>query len=66
MSYRTSGFKKSSILILSAILAGIIIFCFVPTPNVVDGGAAKMILFLFLTVGLKATIEYLLSKRGKP
>jgi len=66
MSYRSSKFlPRPSVLIISVILAGIIVNGLVPTPNVVGGGAAKMIAIIFLMVIFKVMIEYFLSRWQK-
>ena len=36
-----------------------------PTPNLVGGGEATMVILIFLTVIFRATIEYFLSRRRK-
>jgi hypothetical protein len=64
MSHQPATFRKPGVLILSAILAGAVV-SFVPTPNDVDGGMAKLVLCIFVTVAFKATIEYFLGKRQR-
>ncbi len=57
--------SRPGTLILSTILAGIIVAGFVPTPNDVHGGTAKMFLVILLSVIFNATIIYYLNKRQK-
>jgi len=54
---------KTRIFIISLVVAGLVVAGFVPTPNIIGGGDVKMFLIIFLTVGLKATIEYLWGRR---
>ena len=65
MSYQPSGMSRPGTLILSTILAGIIVAGFVPTPNAVGGGEAKMVLIIFLAVVFKAAIDFYFNKRQK-
>ena len=50
---------------MSVILAGIIVAGLVPTPNIVGGGGAMMVLIIFLAVVFKATFEHLVSRYQK-
>lgn len=56
---------KTAILIFSIILAGILVGGLIPTPNVVGGGGAKMVLMIFLTVAFKAAIEYFWGRKTR-
>jgi Flp pilus assembly protein protease CpaA len=57
--------RKLIILIISFALAYIFAEGLFPTPNVVGGGEAKMFLLIFLTVGFKVVIEFILNRRRK-
>jgi hypothetical protein len=57
--------RKFGVIIISFVLAYIVAEGLFPTPNIVDGGAAKMFILIFLAVGFKATIEFLLGKWKK-
>jgi len=51
------------VLIVSAILAGILVGLFLPSPNTAGAGTVMMCAMLFLTIAFKAIIEFFLSKR---
>ncbi len=54
---------------MSFILGGILANALFETPNVVGGGAAKMVAAIFLTVIFKVVIEFFLArwqKRRRP
>jgi hypothetical protein len=55
--------RKTSVLIVSIVLAYVVGEILFPTPNIVDGGAAKMFILIFLTIGFKAAIEFWLRRR---
>ncbi len=57
--------RKLIILIISFVLAYIFAEGLFPTPNVVGGGEGKMFLLIFMTVGFKVIIEFVLNKRKK-
>ena len=57
--------RKLIILIISLALAYIFAEGLFPTPNIVGGGEGKMFLLIFMTVGFKVVIEFVLSKRRK-
>ena len=53
------------VLFVSFILAYVVAEGIFPTPNIVGGGEAKMVLLIVLTVVFKAAIDYFLSRRQK-
>ena len=53
------------VLVVAFILAYVVAEGLFPTPNVVGGGEAKMVVLIFLTVLFKATIDYFLRRRRK-
>ena len=53
------------VLIVSAIMDGIIVGVLLPPPNIAGAGTVTMCVMIFLTVGLKAIIDFLLRKRRK-
>ena len=64
MTYRRK-WSKAGVLIVSYILAAIVINAFFDTPNVLHGGAAKMIAAFFLMVIFKVVIEFFLTRWQK-
>jgi len=57
--------RKLIVLIISFVLAYMVAEGLFPTPNIVDGGAVKMFVLIFLAIGFKATIEFLLGRWKK-
>ena len=57
--------RKLIVLIISFVLAYMVAEGLFPTPNIVEGGAAKMFVLIFLAIGFKATIEFLLGRWKK-
>jgi hypothetical protein len=57
--------RAFGLLVPSILLAYVVVEWLVPTPNAAGGGAAKMCLIIFAAVGIKATIEYFLSRWTK-
>lgn len=54
--------RSFSLWLISLVPAYLLAEWLFPTPNIVDGGAVKMVILIFLTVGFKAAIEFLLGK----
>ena len=54
--------SKAGVLIVSYILAAIVINALFDTPNLLHGGAAKMIAAFFLMVIFKVVIEFFLTR----
>lgn len=57
--------RKAIILLISFALAYIFGEGLFPTPNIVGGGEGKMFLLIFLTVGFKVLIEFVLNRRKR-
>ena len=53
---------RITILILSFILASVIVGGFFPTPNVVGGGTASMVVMAFVMAAFKIAIESVWSR----
>jgi len=61
MTYRPK-WSKAGVLIVSYILAAIVINALFDTPDVLHGGAAKMIAAFFLMVIFKVVIDFFLTR----
>jgi hypothetical protein len=51
-----------TLILFAALACAILLSVFIPTPNVKNAGAAKMVLVIILTVSLKALFEWLWPK----
>jgi hypothetical protein len=65
MAYRAKWWLRSGVLLVSVILAAIVASLLFETPNVVGGGAAKMVTTIVLMVAFKVALEFVLTRWQK-
>jgi Flp pilus assembly protein protease CpaA len=65
MAYHRARWSKTGVLFISLILGFLTAHALFETPNVIGGGAAKMVVGLVLMIVWKVTIEFFLGRWQK-